>query len=438
MRKRAWMLWVLGLSLVALISLFIADHRPQLSQPVRFLLVDWTVLQLWSASLLVVALASAMFYAIQRHGDKKALRLHTEDKRRRDAEAQQRQEVENLVHSGKFREALDLLDKVSFSPGMRALLRGECLSGIGEEEGAGKEFQTSWEHGHMTGGFRLAELLLLRGKEDQACKVLDRILENQPDNPKALQKRMELAERKGAWETALILLRRAGKGGNQAPDEREAAFLYEHLNSLFRVSRMGKREMEELLRLVKEHPGFVPAQILLSDVHFENGDHRKAIAVLEKGFESQGHSEYLVRLETYYLSQGRPEEVLGIYRQMLARKNDPMVRLQMGRFYRQLEMPDELLTCLEPLESEYGTRLGLAVLLADARARRSRFPEAFKGLRHALEAHQEKWTMYRCTHCRTPHARWSARCSHCRQWNHLELDLQSSGARQESFSPYYY
>jgi lipopolysaccharide biosynthesis regulator YciM len=438
MKKRVWLIWILGVALVALVSLFVADHRQQLSQPVRFLLLDWTILQLWSISLLTMLLATALLYAFKRLGDKKTLRLYAEDKKRRDAEANQRRDLENLIQAGRFLEALNLLEKASMSPGVLALMRGKCHQGLDNGEEAAKKFQTSWEQGHLEGGFGLVNLLLAQGKEDQAGKVLDRILENMPDNPRALEQRIELAERKGNWETALSLLRRAGKGAHPSHPEREAAFLYEHLNSMFRVSRMGKREMEDLAKLVKEQPSFVPAQILLSDVHFENGEHRKAIAVLEKGFESQGHTEYLVRLESYYLSQGRPEEVLSIYRQMLARKNDPIVRLQMGRFYRQLEMPDELIACLEPMEAEFGTRLGLAILLADARARRSRHSEAFSGLRKALEAHQEKWGMYRCSSCRTLHARWLSRCSSCRQWNKVELDLLNSNAKQESFSPYYF
>ncbi|MCB9398065.1 MAG: hypothetical protein H6510_09625 [Acidobacteria bacterium] len=421
-----------------LLIVFYRANQAQMTAFIQFFGLEMTIVQLWFISLLSSVFVCFFYFGIKRMGDRKKIRLFQEDKRAFKELGQSLLSVQNLMALGEFGKARVALNSLPLEASYKAYLQAQCLQGQGNLSEALKSLKEAWDLGSDLAGFELVEALLKTGKEDQATKILDFMLEKNPEAVRPRKLRIDLAERKSQWERALELLEPFADQDPAFYQEKQPALLYEHLMSHFKLSKLGRKDMDDLQKLQKDHPQFIPALLLQSEVYFEQGDERRALRTLEKGFETTGHPEFLSRLELYYLEQGRPEDVLQIYRQMLAKNDDPVVRFQTGRLYKKLEMTDESLNILEPLVKQYEGFTQLGLLVADGKARRLKYEEAYKILRNAVDPKAENTASLQCRSCQTYHVKWSARCNQCKQWNQLDSAIRLLKEKEPDHNPIYY
>lgn len=285
-------------------------------------------------------------------------------------------------------------------------------------------------------GYALVEWSLQQDPQSKAWETLDRLLDNHPGAPRALQLKLSHLEAHGEWDAALHLLTHAK---NQAPrvwEQHYPGCLYGKLKEEFEHSGPSRKLIQQIQKGLKEAPEFVPLHVLLGDVFLGQEDDKRALQALETGYERIHHSVFLDRLEDYYLERHRPEDAIQVYRRILIREQDWRARFRLGLLFKKLEMTDECLEVLQNLDKDQIRIPRLRVHLADVLARRDRVTEAFDMLRKGLNA-VDGDGLYRCSMCHTWHESWSARCTACGNWNVLGLSLEDSDSERQPAAPQY-
>lgn len=174
--------------------------------------------------------------------------------------------------------------------------------------------------------------------------------------------------------------------------------------------------LKEALRL---QPDFVPAALLLGDIHLKAGEPREALRVWERAAEaSHAALPLLGRLEQLHRTEGRPTRMISLYQEALARHPDNQaLAFGLGRVYFELAMLDEAAEQFQKMEVRAPDLPQIHAYLGAILERRGQFRDAMEEYRRALRLSDSVEWPHRCAGCGAMHSRWIDRCPTCRRWN---------------------
>jgi Flp pilus assembly protein TadD/uncharacterized integral membrane protein len=174
--------------------------------------------------------------------------------------------------------------------------------------------------------------------------------------------------------------------------------------------------LKEALRV---RPDFVPAALLLGDVHLKAGESREALRVWERATEApQPALPVLARIEQLHRSEGRPTRMISLYQDALARHPDNQaIAFGLGRVYFELAMLDEAAEQFQKMEVRAPDLPQIHAYLGAILERRGQFRDAMEEYRRALRLSDSVEWPHHCAGCGATHSRWVDRCPSCRRWN---------------------
>ena len=272
---------------------------------------------------------------------------------------------------------------------------------------------------------REAELFQRMKRFDEAIRTLNRAIGMDDTNLKALKSLREIYLDSRRWEEAI----RAQKSilkfikGKQAEEEETLFYLglkYERARDL--LNQGGEENLEGALKeakeILRERKTFQPGFVLLGDIYLRMGRWASAGKVWGKSFTRFKSVIFILRLEELYLSRGDPSTLLRIYQRALAKNPEDWV---IGFFYAKLclrlEMLDEALEEIDEISLRQKDFPALHRLLAEIYLHKKDFGRAAQEFEKTFELSRTSYLPFRCTTCERESREWIAYCPQCRQWS---------------------
>jgi len=434
MKPKTFLLFVLIVAAVICTVLFIEINGDELRHQFVFFGRSFSIMRGMVAIILISAILPSCYFSL------KYFRLLTRVKELETAADDVARankgmlEGETAYQHGHYRRALDLLPAVESKAA--SLLRAKCLIALGEREQALQILRRSYlAEADIESGYLMVQLQQEQGLSPE--ETLRNLIASNPEHAKrAFELLLAYYERNGQWSACLATAKQMQQHHHEVAPERLIAYRYEWLSE--QTDETPKKLIEGYQQIIKQAPDFVPAQLALGDVHMTSGAVEKAFRVYEQAFEKSRNPVFLDRLETFYLEQDRPEDAIQVYRQLLVKVGGPLLKFQLGKLYFKLEMLDEALAILEPLETSHGKVPGYLAYRAEIKARRYRQDEALEDMKRLLVFRGFAGQDFICVNCSTPYHAWQARCDHCHQWNKIILEAALVKPEEVSTSPLYY
>lgn len=345
------------------------------------------------------------------------------------------EQAQAFYDHGDLEAVVDALD--NHNTPAAVYLRAKARAGLGEREQAKTDLRDNFlEAEHTPSGYLLAQCMEEDG--ENPLEVLQAIIRKEGDQARAARmKLLQAYDRMEDWEACHRLAGEITAAGEELPPEQNAAYQYE--NILRQASEMPvKKQIEAFQTILRHVPDFVPANLALGDAHMASGNVEKAFQVYEHAFLETRNPVFLERFEAYYLEQGRPEDAIQIYRELLVRIGGPLIKFQLGKLYFKLEMADDSLEVLEPLETTLGHIPGYLFYLAELKVRRGRYQEALDYFKKLAEAQGFRGEDYICGHCQTAYQNWQRRCTTCRHWGSITLEAGLVSVEKVPQNPIHY
>jgi Tfp pilus assembly protein PilF len=177
--------------------------------------------------------------------------------------------------------------------------------------------------------------------------------------------------------------------------------------------------ISHLKEALRAEPDFVPAALLLGEIHLQADDPREALRVWERAAEGpQVPLPVLARIEQLHRAEGRPTRMISLYQQALDRQPDNLaLAFGLGRVYFELAMLDEAAEQFQKMEVRAPDLPLIHAYLGAILERRGQSRAAMEEYRRALRQSDHIEWPHRCAACGATHPRWVDRCPACRRWN---------------------
>lgn len=288
---------------------------------------------------------------------------------------------------------------------------------------------------------QLADDYEAAGQPEVGREIRERILRDYEGvSLRVLQRRRNAALGAGDWRPAGALQERIEQLLKGSLDEallaREESIrrglTYQRGVALLAEDRVGdaRRIFEELLAA---EPQFIPARIMVGEAERLAGREEAAVAAWRRGFEITGSPVFLQRIEDFFIDQGDPVRAIeGLRALITASANDLLPRFFLGRLYYRLEMHDEALKILEPLEERIRSSPTYHLVLARIHERQGEIEEATKAYSRSIQEAGRHVAEYVCRICRTRYEDWRDHCEPCRSWNSIEMDFEEERISAEA------
>lgn len=277
---------------------------------------------------------------------------------------------------------------------------------------------------------------------DKAKVVLNKIIQLRPkQNLGAYRKLRKFAMKQDDWERAWqiqgLIEAQTEKTPYKMEAERRFSVGIRYQIALSRSAAGRDRECANALRkLVKSHPAFVPAHVLLGEVLVNMGQAKAGVEAWARGFERTGSPVFLSLMEGHFLSNAEPEMAIEALRVAAIRvDSDFLPRLFLARLYLRLEMIEEGYRELKPLMDRADASPTMHALMAAVHERRGEFQSATQEYRTTLKQLGLPSLGYRCAVCGTGYPEWEDRCATCLEWNQIVLDFHEDPVLDEASVP---
>ena len=260
---------------------------------------------------------------------------------------------------------------------------------------------------------------------DEAILTLNRAIGLDEGNLRALKNLREIYVESRRWEEAIRIQKAVLKftKGKQAEEEETLFYLglkYEHARDA--LGRDGEDHLEGVLKeakeIVREQKTFLPGFVLLGDTYLRMGKWAIAGKVWGKSFMRFKGIIFLLRLEELYLGRGDPNTLLRIYQRAMKNNPDNWV---MAFFYAKvcvrLEMLDEALEELDEISLRRKDFPSLHRLLAEIYLHKKDFGRAAQEFEKTFEMSGTSYLPFVCAHCERESKEWIAYCPQCHQWS---------------------
>ncbi len=310
-----------------------------------------------------------------------------------------------------------------------ALLRmGDIYSFSGQHEKAAEHYKRALA---SSDGKSMEALLLLEqemealSRWDSALGYAEQILEQDPDNLSAFERKRSILEKMERWadlvEVQRAILKLEHLPERKAEEARLSGYRYEHAKQLLEANdleRSGK-----LFRMVlKYEKEFIPSYLGAAEVLLGQGEDEQAVEFLERGYAQTCSVILLARLEDLLINKGEPERIIKLYQNALnGNPGDSLMKFLMAKLYYRLEMIDDALESLKGLESAENYP-SVSSLMGELYMRRERYEKAARAFKKASEM-QPSRLFYSCSSCGHLSAEWSGRCPGCGKWNSYRFDI---------------
>jgi lipopolysaccharide biosynthesis regulator YciM len=272
---------------------------------------------------------------------------------------------------------------------------------------------------------REAELYRRMKRFDEAIRTLNRAIGMDETNLKALRGLREIYLDSRRWEEAIRVQKSILKFTKEKQAEGEEALFYlglkyEHARDL--LNQGGEENLQRALKeakeILRERKTFQPGFVLLGDIYLRMGRWASAGKVWGKSFTRFKSIIFMLRLEELYLSREDPSTLLRIYQRALAKDPDHWV---IGFFYAKLclrlEMLDEALEEIDEISLKQKDFPALHRLLAEIYLHKKDFGRAAQEFEKTFELSRTSYLPFRCTTCERESREWIAYCPQCRQWS---------------------
>jgi lipopolysaccharide biosynthesis regulator YciM len=233
----------------------------------------------------------------------------------------------------------------------------------------------------------------------------------------------------GKWALAAALqetvLARTEKPEERAAEERlKVVIRYEQAKQIMGEGK--DKDAASLLRLlVKDHPEFVSAWVLLGEILHRDKEDEKAVGAWQEGFLATRSGVLLHKIEDLFLEKEQPEAALEVINQMRFKvQRDIIPRFFLGRLYYRLEMMEEAYRFLGNLRTAAPHSAVLHYLLGSIEERMGKGSQAAGSYKRAIVNLAPVQNEYFCFSCSTPQRDWSDRCPKCRAWNSVEINFK--------------
>ena len=259
------------------------------------------------------------------------------------------------------------------------------------------------------------------GRADDAIRMYQRVLARDRDHLTALRGLRDVAAERGSWAEALEaqerLIRIVPREDRAGEEAWLAGIQYELGRALLDTGDTqgaGSRFRDAL----RARPDFLPAALVLGDVHLKAGDAREALRVWERALETQPAPPLLSRIEQLHRADGRPARMISLYQDAATRHPENLaLSLGLGRVYFELAMLDEAAEQFQKLEVRAPELPAVHAYLGAIFERHGQVREAFEEYRRALRFPEGFQWPHRCTACGATQPSWFDRCLSCRRWN---------------------
>ena len=244
----------------------------------------------------------------------------------------------------------------------------------------------------------------------------------EPARPAAAQSGRDALIERGRFAEALEIQARVVQAAPRAERAAEDAVLA-GLHYEIGRERLEKNDragaISHLKDALRTQPDFVPAALLLGEVHLKAGEPREALRVWERAAEGpQPALPVLSRIEQLHRAEGRPTRMISLYQDALARQPDNLaLAFGLGRVYFELAMLDEAAEQFQKMEVRAPELPLIHAYLGAILERRGQFRDAMEEYRRALRQSDRIEWPHRCAACGAAHSRWMDRCPACRRWN---------------------
>jgi predicted Zn-dependent protease len=232
------------------------------------------------------------------------------------------------------------------------------------------------------------------------------------------------------WVKALAAHHRVEKRLNplDARDRADSRFglgiRYEIAGDLLAAGK-AKDAAAALRKVIRDEPRFIPAHVRLGDALRALGVPNEAVDAWYHGFETTGSPIFLTFLEDHFLTQEQPLAAIEALKRCVARaRKDTLPRFYLGKLFFRLEMLDDALAILQTLDGRASYAPTLHYLLGRIHERRRNHRDAATEYRKVIKEMELVQLDYRCRACKQTRADWAARCSHCGEWNTIDVDFR--------------
>lgn len=289
---------------------------------------------------------------------------------------------------------------------------------------------------------REAELYQRMKRFDEAVRTLNRIVGLDEGNVKALKTLREIYREGRRWEEAIRTQKSIIKltKGKKAEEEETCFYLglkYEHARHL--LARGGEDNLQNALKeakeILRERKNFQPGFVLLGDIYLRMGRWASAGKVWGKSFTRFKSAIFLLRLEDLYLEREDPDTILRIYQR--AFKYDPdnwVIAFFYAKLCLRLEMVDEALEEINEISLRQKDFPALHRLLAEIYLHKKDFSKAAQEFEKTFELSGTSYLPFICTACKRESKEWMAYCPQCNQWSTYTIE-QSNRIFASSTSP---
>jgi len=276
-----------------------------------------------------------------------------------------------------------------------------------------------------------------KGEPNQARAILGKVIAINKSSVAAWRRLRSLYIKETKWAKALEAHQRVEKLGNPN-DPRDVAdrryslgIRYEMAASQLAEDRT-RDAIATLRKVVKSNSRFIPAHVKLGEALRIDGQEAEAIQVWYNGFEVTGSPIFLTVLEEHYLQREQPLAAIEALKHCIAEaRKDTLARFYLGKLYFRLEMLDDAHAVLSSLEGRASYAPTLHYLLGRIHERRGNHRDAGLAYRKVIKEMDLVQLEYICRACEDTVMEWVPRCTHCGEWNSVEVNFREEIALEE-------
>jgi len=276
----------------------------------------------------------------------------------------------------------------------------------------------------------LAEDFAAAGQTEQAIETLKQARHLEPESLLILRKLRQAYRNQGDWNLVLQIQKSILSHVSDARDlEREKE--YSGQIAYFRGCELLHQQMiesaiSEFQRAIKVNPLALPPYIKLGDLYKKADNLKAAIKIWKSGFQQTGSHICLLRLRETYEQSDKPGEVIKLYQEAVrASRNSEKetLSLVLAEMYIDQGQMEE---AMQTLWSIANPSIPAHLLLIKAHQDQNQEDKADQVIRAALKKVTSSLSRFVCRQCHKEFEQWSGECPNCDAWDSLDTALHQT------------
>mgnify|MGYP001065605026 CR=1 FL=1 len=264
-----------------------------------------------------------------------------------------------------------------------------------------------------------------------ALKYIEQILSIEPDNMLAYYKMRNLLEKMEKWQELINvqkkIIKLVSNSKKQEEENKLVGYMYEYGRFCLEQGELDNSE-RIFSSLIKFHYNFIPSYLGMVEVLISKGEIEEAINLIDKAYNDQKSKILLLRLEDLLISIGDPKRLIQFYLKAIKTSpNDIELKILLGRVYYRLEMIDDAIEILSSIDPTVCENPMLNCIRGLLYIRRNQLNKALSEFKELCPENKVSSINYKCKVCNSIFDEWTGRCTGCKSWNSLEIDLKGCG-----------